>query len=100
MMILSIISCLLFVSTVFFAYHAYRFAKMVLSIQDAIEESLELMNARIASVSRVLEIPLFYDSPEIRKVHEDLKASKDAIMKVAQTFSTIEEGAQEDEEGQ
>jgi hypothetical protein len=38
-----------------------------------------------------LKIPLFYDSPEIRKVHEDIKASRDAILKVAYIVSRVEE---------
>ena len=95
-----ILCLILFISTSYFGYQAYRFAKMILNIQDALEDSLEVMNSRIASISKVLEIPLFYDSPEVRRVHGDLKSSKDAILKVAQTFSSIEEQKVDDEEEQ
>lgn len=88
---------ILSLTTIFFGYQSYRFGKMILEIQDAVEDSLEIINARIQSISKVLEIPLFYDSPEIRRVHEDLKTSKEAMLKVAQTFSTVEESTEDDE---
>lgn len=86
-----------FITTLLFGYQTYKFAKIILEIQDAMEDSLEIINVRIASISKVLEIPLFYDSPEIRRVHEDLRASKEAMLRVAQTFSTVEEGEEKEE---
>jgi hypothetical protein len=66
-------------------------------LQDAIEDSLNILDERIVSISKILEIPLFFDSPEIRRVHEDVKASRDTIRKVAELFSTIEEDDENDE---
>ena len=91
-----ILCTILFLTTAFFGYQSYRFGKMILEVQDAVEDSLEIINARILSISKVLEIPLFYDSPEIRRVHEDLKTSKEAMLRVAQTFSTVEESTDEE----
>ena len=34
-----------------------------------------------------MQRPLFYDSPEIRRVLEDISASKDAVLEVANTLS-------------
>jgi hypothetical protein len=65
-------------------------------VQDAIEDCLFVMDERIKSIDKVLEIPLFFDSPEIRRVHEDLRLSRDAIIKVAETFSTIEDEVEEE----
>jgi hypothetical protein len=70
-------------------FYCLKFARLLLSAQDAIEECLEVLETRKNSISKVLEIPLFFDSPEIRRVHDDLRASKDAILRVAETISTV-----------
>lgn len=88
---------LLLSSTIFFAYQTFRFAKMILGVQDLIEDSLKILDSRIESVTKILEIPLFFDSPEIRRVHEDIRASREALIKIAQSFSKIEEDEGEDE---
>lgn len=81
---------LFLITTVILSYYVYRFAKMILEIQDAVSESLQVIDGRIASINKVLEIPLFFDSPEIRRVHDDLRITRDTIIKIAETFSTIE----------
>jgi hypothetical protein len=55
------------------------------------------MDERIESIDKVLEIPLFFDSPEIRRVHDDLRLSRDAMIRVAETFSTIENEIEEED---
>ncbi len=64
---------------------------MILRTVDGIEEALDLLDEKYASISDILEIPLFYDSPQIRKVHEDLKASRDAILNVANLLGNVED---------
>lgn len=89
--------CIFFaITTAFFAYTSFKFGKMLLQVQESIEESLQLIEEKVTSVSRILEIPLFFDSPEIKRVHNDLRDCRDIIVKVANSFSRIEET--EDEE--
>ena len=84
-------------TTTFLAIYCYRFARTIIRVQDSIEDCLAVMDERIRSIDKVLEIPLFFDSPEIRRVHDDLRLSRDAIIKVAETFSTIENEVEEEE---
>ena len=72
-------------------YYNYKFAKMILKITSSIESSLDILDERYVSISKVLEIPLFYDSPQIRKVHSDISKSRDSILLVANTIASIEE---------
>lgn len=74
----------------FLAYHSLKFARIILNVQDAIEESLDVLDKRYASIAKVLQIPLFYDSPEIKKVHEDIKLSRDSILYVANLIGRTE----------
>ena len=72
-------------------YFAVKFGLVILRAQESIEECLDVLDKRYESISKVLQIPLFYDSPEIKRVHEDIKASRDAILYVAGTISKVEE---------
>lgn len=64
-------------------YFAVRFGMMILKVEDGIEESLDILDIRYESIAKIIEIPLFSDSPQIRQVHQDLKYSRDALISVA-----------------
>tara|TARA_B100000131_G_C17602198_1_gene403958 strand:+ start:216 stop:524 length:309 start_codon:yes stop_codon:yes gene_type:complete len=87
----------LFLSLCVSLYYNYRFATIILKIEDAIEASLNKLDQRYASISKVLEIPLFYDSPQIRQVVDDIRASRDSILEVANQIASIEETSDEEE---
>ncbi len=74
-------------------FYAYKFGVIILRIEDAIEESLDLLDQRYQSISKVLERPLFQDSLEIRQVHDDIKRSRESILEIANimTNGMIEE---------
>ena len=52
-------------------------------MQDFINEALDVLDSREESIANILQIPLFHDSNEIRRVHSDLKVSRNAILKIA-----------------
>ena len=65
------------------AFFALKFGLLILKLEDAIEDSLDILDARYDSISNILEIPLFHDSPEIRRVVQDMQASRAAILQIA-----------------
>jgi hypothetical protein len=73
------------------AFYLFRFSVLILNVQDSLEECIENLDVRQKSIAKILEIPLFFDSPEIRRVLEEVKESKDAIVKVAQVLGKVEE---------
>lgn len=77
---------------------AIRFGMKLMQIEDVLEECLDILDTRYSSISKVLEIPLFYDSPEVRKVHEDIKAARDSILLVASTVAKIDENQEDSNE--
>lgn len=79
------------------AAFAYRSAMTILRVQDAIEESLDVLDKRYDSISKILKIPLFYDSPEIKRAVDDIGKSRDAILYVANQLTSIQE--EEDTDG-
>ena len=79
-------------------YYVYKFARIILRIEDAIEQSLDALDERYRSMSKVLEIPIFYDSPQIRQVVNDIKATRDTLLLIANRFASIDDRAVEDGE--
>jgi hypothetical protein len=71
------------ISTIIASLFAVKFALLILRVEDAIEESLDILDERYASITEIVEIPLFSDSPQIRQVHTDLTRSREAILLIA-----------------
>ena len=67
-------------------------------MEDALEQSLDKLDERYESISKVLEIPLFYDSPQIRQVVTDIKACQESILFVANEIGQLEETDDGEEE--
>ena len=78
-------------------YYNYKFAIIILGIQDSLEDSLDVLDERYASISDILEIPIFYDSREVRQVLKDIEASRESILEVARHLTQT---AMEDPEEQ
>ena len=72
-------------------YYNYKFARVILRMEDAIEESLDRLDDRYMSITKILEVPLFYDSPQIRQVIGDIKECRQSILFVANQIGRIEE---------
>ncbi len=95
----TVIIILLFVLAAVGVYFSIRFGLVILKVQDSIEESLDVLDERYESISKVLEIPLFYDSPEIRQVVNDLKATRESILVIANSLgASIDSEIETDEE--
>lgn len=71
-------------------FYAIKFSLIILKIEDAIEESLDVIDERYRSISKVLEIPIFYDSPQIRQVVNDIKVTRDTLLLIANKFASID----------
>ena len=79
-------------------YYTFRFGMIILKMQDAIEESLEKLDESYASMSQVLQTPLFFDNPEVKKVLSDIERSRSTVLYVAGQLASIEEVEEEEEE--
>ncbi len=75
-------------------YYNYKHGVLILKTVDGIEDSLDVLDKKYASITEILEIPLFYDSPQIRQVQEDIRDSRDTILKVANLLGRVEDNAE------
>ena len=56
-------------------------------MQDSIEDCLDEIDNKYNNISNILEIPIFYDSPEVKRVLSDIKDVKASLMYVANTLT-------------
>lgn len=78
-------------------YYNYKFARLILKMEDAIEDSLDNLDNRYASIQKILDTPLFFDSPQVRQVIIDITESRDAILYVANQLTGIEYGKEKED---
>lgn len=87
-----ILSVLLLVAV----YYVIRFGLIIARIEEGIEGALEALDASYAEIGKVLERPLFFDSPEVRSVHNSMGRAQRAIL-VAASSMTAEMQSLEEE---
>lgn len=58
-----------------------------MNIEDALENSLEILDERQTQIAEILEIPLFFDSIEVRKVHSDIEDCRNSILQIASVLT-------------
>lgn len=83
------------------AYLNYKLGKIILRLEDVIEESLDEIDQIYASISKILEIPVFFDSIEVRQVISDIDNARQIILKIASSISSVtkdEDDTQEKDE--
>ena len=85
-----LIIVVLIITTLICLFAAIKFGTIILRIQDVVEESLDVLDERYASIDSVMRTPLFYDSPEVRKVLKDIQVTRSAILDIAKALTTID----------
>ena len=75
----SVLSLLCF----FLTYKLVKFSLLILKVEDAVNECVELLDGRYKSMSEILEIPVFFDSVEVRRVISDIRECQNAVVIVA-----------------
>jgi hypothetical protein len=56
---------------------------IILNIETAIEECLDLLDQKYKSMSEVIQKPIFFDSIEVRQVISDIKDCHNSVLIVA-----------------
>lgn len=97
---LAITSVLLVVSL----YFNWEFAMKLLRIEDELEDCLDTIDEKYSKMSEILSRPLFFDSPEVRRVVEDVRDTRNSLHRIAlslsKNFKTEEETRKDDNAGQ
>ena len=90
-------TCVLLLAVLSWAgYTLYKIGVTMLQVQDTLEESLEVIDERVESIEKILDIPLFSDSPEIKRLRKDMMLCRDAMLEVAYAMSSSMRQQKED----
>ena len=79
-------------------YFNVKHGLLILKMTESMEEVLDTLDEKYSSISKVLEIPLFYDSPQVRGVVEDIRECRDVLLKSASKLTNIQQEEDEKEE--
>tara|TARA_B100001989_G_C24430559_1_gene408780 strand:+ start:369 stop:692 length:324 start_codon:yes stop_codon:yes gene_type:complete len=79
------ISILIFLIILLIAslYFCIKFALIIIKMQDVIEESLDVIDEKYINLSKILDIPIFYNSPEIKGAVEEVKETREVLLYIA-----------------
>ena len=93
---------LLSIALVVSMFFCIKFALIILRVQEAIEESLDIIDLKYSNLNKILEIPIFYNSPEVKSVIQEIEDTRDSLLYIAnqlvnsQENETIEEDFEQD----
>ena len=79
---------ILLLVTILASYYCIKFALVLLKIQDALEASLDAIDEKHQKMSEILERPLFYDSPEVRQVLDEIDNTRVLLHEIAYALSS------------
>lgn len=74
---------------IFFIYYCIKFALIIIKMQEVLEESLDKIDNKYQRISDILEIPLFFDSPEIRRLLLEIKDIKNIILEISSNLTSF-----------
>ncbi|HAI39959.1 MAG TPA: hypothetical protein DCM40_18615 [Maribacter sp.] len=94
--------CLSFSTSIFLGWKLYLFSIILIDVEDAIEESLDILNEKYGKMNEILKKPVFFDSVEVRQVIADIRECHGAILTIANKLTRnigIESAKTEKEDG-
>tara|TARA_Y100000310_G_C20484008_1_gene716045 strand:+ start:594 stop:908 length:315 start_codon:yes stop_codon:yes gene_type:complete len=89
--ILLLCSTLLFFLFLVSLYFNVKHGILIIKLTESIESALDILDEKYSSISKVLEIPLFYDSPQVKNVVEDIKNCRDSLLESAKVLTEVDE---------
>lgn len=70
-------------------YYCIKFALIIIKIQDVIEDSLDKIDIKYKRISQISEIPVFFDSPEIKNLLFEIDSVKNIVYEISYNLANI-----------
>ena len=78
-----IVICVLLLVCIYLCKKLYEFSILILKIEESIEESLDILDENYNKMNEILQIPVFFDSLEVRNVISNIQDCHTSILKIA-----------------
>ena len=72
---------------IFLGFFCIKFAIALIRVQEAIEDALDEIDGKYNSISSILQIPVFFDSPEVKRIVSEIYDVRESIIYVADRLS-------------
>ena len=89
---------LLLVYSIVVTFYCFRFAFTLLRVQDTTEEAISQIDESHESISEILKIPVYYDSPEVKRVLQEIINVQRVMINIASSLSNSFETDDEENE--
>lgn len=70
-------------------FYCIKFALIIIKIQDTIENSLDKIDDKYNKISQISEIPVFFDSPEIKSLLTEVLSVKSIVYEISYDLANI-----------
>ena len=77
------------------SYAVFRMARTIFGFEDGLTTAIEKIEESYEEITRILERPLFLDSPEVREVHRQIGMVNDYLLDIAKDLSEVVESEEE-----
>ena len=71
------------------SYYTYKFAMLILDLQDDIEESLDELDESFKNINAILAKPIFFDSVEVRQCIAEIKQTRNTVIRIAERLTSF-----------
>lgn len=79
--------CILSFFLVISLYYCFKFALILLNLQDKLNDSLQIIESNYEKINSILDIPVFYDSYEVKKVVSSIEEVKNSLLIIADNMT-------------
>ena len=80
------------------SYYCIKFALIIINMQNSLEEALDKIDTKYNRLTQVLEIPVFFDSPEIKSIIQEVQGVQDVVLSLASDLSNAANTKKESKE--
>ena len=85
------LSIFLFLLSCVSSYYAIKFGLLLLKIEDEINDSLDEIDESFKIFSEILQKPIFFDSVEVRLCVNEIKKTRQMIVRIANRLTSVDE---------
>ena len=64
-------------------YYCIKFAMIIIRMQEVIEDSLDIIDEKYNNLSKILEIPIFYNNTEVKNAIKEVQETRDVLLYIA-----------------
>ena len=68
-------------------FYIFKFARIILNIEECIEEAIIELDGSYNRMSDILEKPVFFDSMEVRQAIDEISTTRNLILGIAEKLT-------------